>query len=79
MYKQILALMDCFKQGHCRNVDYMYIQTGSYCSLYVGQPVARGHRAYTDLSAASIQGPGGMHRLQPCQLYHRIILHKNFV
>ncbi len=32
------------------------------------QPAARGHRAYTDLSAARVWGQSYMHSLQPCQL-----------
>ena len=32
---------------------YIYI----YIYIYVSQPVARGHRAYTDLSAARVRGP----------------------
>ena len=42
--------------------------------LYVWQPVARGHRAYTDLSAARVRGPGDMHSLQPCQLGNDLLL-----
>ena len=32
------------------------------------QPAARGHRAFTDLSAARVWGQSYMHSLQPCQL-----------
>ena len=28
-----------------------------YIYIYVWQPVARGHRAYTDMSAARVRGP----------------------
>ena len=32
------------------------------------QPAAKGHRAFTDLSAARVWGQLYMHSLQPCQL-----------
>ena len=39
-----------------------------YIYIYVRQPAARGHRAFTDLSAARVRGRSIMHSLQPCQL-----------
>ena len=36
--------------------------------IYVRQPAARGHRAFTDLSAARVRGQSIMHSLQPSQL-----------
>ena len=36
--------------------------------IYVRQPAARGHRAFTDLSAARVRGQSISHGLQPCQL-----------
>ena len=36
--------------------------------IYVRQPAARGHRAFTDLSVARVWGQSYMHSLQPCQL-----------
>ena len=43
----------------------------SYIYIYIymwWQPAARGHRAFTDLSAARVWGQSYMHSLQPCQL-----------
>ena len=41
----------------------------SYIYIYMWwQPAARGHRAYTDLSAARVWGQSYMHSLQPRQL-----------
>ena len=40
----------------------------NYYKSSVWQPAARGHRAYTDLSAARVWGPALCTSLQPCQL-----------
>ena len=50
-----------FRSSHSYIYIYIYM-----CVWW--QPAAKGHRAFTDLSAARAWGQSYMHSLQPCQL-----------